>query len=68
MKINKIHFILRILILILTLVFWISNLKSIFGQIWIKKVMLPILPENWHTEYLEDVDAYCNISFVNIQT
>ena len=32
------HGISRMLILIPTLVFWISNPKSIFGQIWAKKV------------------------------
>ena len=32
------HYILRILILIPTLVFWISYPKSIYGQIWAKKV------------------------------
>ena len=32
------HGISRIAILIPTLVFWISNEKSIFGQIWVKKV------------------------------
>ena len=31
------HVISRMLILIQTLVFWISNSKSIFGQIWAKK-------------------------------
>ena len=32
------HGILAMLILISTLVFWISNPKSIFGQMWAKKV------------------------------
>ena len=32
------HSISRMIILIPTLVFWISNPKSIFGQIWAKKV------------------------------
>ena len=47
MKIGR-HVISRMLILISTLVFWISNQKSIFWQIWVKKSKLPILPENWH--------------------
>ena len=32
------HSISRMIILIPTLVFWISNPKSIFGDIWVKKV------------------------------
>ena len=43
------------LILIPTLVFWISNSKSIFTQIWAEKVEFFTLPESWYTEYLEDV-------------
>ena len=43
------------LILIPTLVFWISNPKSIFTQIWVEKVEFFTLPESWYTEYLEDV-------------
>ena len=42
---------------ILTLVFWISKPKSIFG---LKKSKLSILAENWHTWYLEDADSYSN--------
>ena len=38
--------ILRMLILIATLFFGISNPKSIFGQIWLKKSKLLVLPEN----------------------
>ena len=51
------------------LVFWISNPKSIFGKIWSKnfKVFLSAFPENLRTQYLEDVDSYSNISFLNSQ-
>ena len=58
----------RMLILIPTLVFWIFNPKSIFGQIWIKKSKLSILPENCHTWYLEDAYSYSDISFLNFKT
>ena len=61
------HGISTILVLILTLVFQISNPKSIFGQIWAKKSQLSVWPENWHTEYLKDVD-YSDISFLKFQT
>ena len=43
------HGILTMLILIPTLVFWIVSLKSIFGQIWIEKVKVVVLPEIWDT-------------------
>ena len=35
----------RMLILVATLVFWISNLESIFGQIWDEKVKVVSLPQ-----------------------
>ena len=54
-------------ILIPKLVFWISIPKTIFGQIWVKKVKLPVLPENGHTEYDEDSDSYSDINFLNFQ-
>ena len=57
----------RMLILISTLVFWISNPKSIFRQIWAKKVKVVRLPENWHTWYLEDAHSYFSISFLHFQ-
>ena len=46
------HGILTMLILIATLVFSISNPKSIFGQIWPKKSKLFVLPEDWYTSRL----------------
>ena len=55
------------------LVFWITNPKSIFGQIWAEKVK--IVQFDWklahthiHTQYLEDVDSYFDISFLRFQT
>ena len=30
--------------------------------------MLSILPEKWHTRYLEDADPYSEISFLNFKT
>ena len=39
--------------------------NPIFGQIWAKKPKLSVLPENWHTESLEDADSYSLISFLN---
>ena len=33
-----------------------------------KKSNLFILPENWHTWYLEDADSYFNICFLNFKT
>ena len=32
-----------------------------------KKSKLLVLPEDWHTWYLEDVDSYSNISFLNLE-
>ena len=42
------------LTLIPTLIFWNFKPKSIFGQVWVKKVELSTLPGSWHTECLED--------------
>ena len=56
------------LILIPTLVVWISKPKSIFGQILAKKVGVVRFAENWHTDYLEDADSYFDISFLKFQT
>ena len=53
------HGILEVLILNPTSVFWNFNLKSIFGQ---------TLPENWLTEYLEDIGSCSDISFLTFQT
>ena len=67
------HGILTMLILIPTLVFWIANPKSIFGQIWTEKVKVVCFAWNLanlhiHTQYLEDVDSYSDISFLKYQT
>ena len=74
--------ILRMLILIATIVFWISNRESIFGQIWAEKVKAVSLPENEHTVSqgcwflfwcyydvisFEDADSYSGISFMKFQ-
>ena len=46
--------------------FRIFDTKSIFGQIWVKNIKkLFVLPENLHTEYLEEADSYADISFLN---
>ena len=50
------------------LVFWISDPKSIFGQILAKKSKLFVLPENWYTCYLEVSDSCSNINFLNFKT
>ena len=66
LKIGK-HGISRVLILISTSVFWIFNQKTIFGH-GLKKPKLSVLPDDWHTWYLEDADSYFNISFLNLKT
>ena len=58
-----------LLMLIPTLVFEISNPKSIFGKIWDKKVKAICF--TWklaHAHYLEDADSCFDISFLNFQT
>ena len=56
------------LILISTLIFWIFNSKSIFGEIWAKKSQsCTFFLKNWHTCYLEDADSYAIIIFLNFQ-
>ena len=67
------HDILTMLILIPTIVFWIANTKSIFGQIWTEKVKVDCFAWNLahlhiHTQYLEDVHSYFDISFLTFQT
>ena len=67
------HGILTMLILIPTLVFRIPNPKSIFGQIWTEKIKVVCFAWNLahlyiHTQYLEDVDSYVDISFLKFQT
>ena len=42
------------MIILTEIIFWISNPKSIFGQIWGKK-------------YVEDADSYSHINFLNFQ-
>ena len=39
-----------------------------FSKFGPKKSNLSILPENWHTCYLEDADSYFKISFLNFKT
>ena len=61
------------LILIPTIFFWIVNPKSIFGQIWAEKVKAvcfawKLAYTHIHTQYLEDVDSYFDISFLKFQT
>ena len=63
----------RMLILIPTIVFWIANPKSIFGQIWAQKVKAvffawELAHKHIHAQYLEDVDSYFDISFLKFQT
>ena len=56
------HGISRMLIVISTFAFWISNHKKNFwASFW-------ALPENWHTWYFEGVDSYSEISFLNFKT
>ena len=65
-----------------TLVFWISNPKSIFGKIWSEKnkaisFASKLAHTHTHTqtntqaqihrEYLEDADSYSGISFLKFQ-
>ena len=61
------------LILIPTIVFWIANRRSTFEQIWAEKVKAvcfawKLAHMHMHTQYLEDVDSYFDISFLKFQT
>ena len=47
----------RMLILILTLVFWILNPKSIAGQIWIEKVKVVRLA--WKLAHMVSLGCWC---------
>ena len=38
------------------------------GKFGPKKSNLSVLPENWHTWYIEDDNSYFNISFQNLQS
>ena len=40
-----------------------STLNPFLGKFRPKKSKLFVLPENWHTEYLEDVDSYSELVF-----
>ena len=67
------HGILTMSIFIPTLVFWIVNPKSIFGQIWTENVNVVCFGWNLshsqiHPQYLEDVDSYFDVSFLRFQT
>ena len=67
------HSVLTMLILIPTLVFWIPKSKSIFRQIRTEKVKVVCFAWNLtnphiHTQYLENVDSYFDISFLKFQT
>ena len=61
------HGISRKLIVIRTLVFWISNQKSILGKFGPKKSKLSAFSEYWHTWYLDDADSYFNICSLNFK-
>ena len=72
MKIGT-HGVSRMLILIPAIVFWIPNPRSTFGQIWAEKVktvcfVWKLAQTHMHTQYLEDVDSYFDISFLKFQT
>ena len=73
----------KMLILILALVFWISNPEPIFGQIWAGKVKAVYFAwklahthththiyiyTHIHTQYLGDVNSYFDIIFLKFQT
>ena len=44
------------------------TLIPFLGKFEPKKSNLYILPGNWHTEFLEDVDSFSDISFLKFQT
>ena len=63
------HCILRMLILIPTLVFWISNSNFIFGQIWAKKVKVVCF--NWklaHTKKPQSCPVWLKIGTQSVST
>ena len=37
------------------------------GKFRLKRLKLPVLPGNWHSEYLENADSYSNVTFLNFQ-
>ena len=60
--------ILVVLIPNLDLNFWNSDPKiQYLGKFGSKNSKLSFLPKNWHTWYLNDVDSYSKISFLNLQ-
>ena len=59
------HGISTMLVFIPTLVFWILNLKSIFGQFGPKNSELSVLPKTLEAEYLEDANSYSEIPNLN---
>ena len=61
------HGILWKLILIPTVVFWISNSKSISGKFETKKSSFSVLSENRYTCYLVDSDSFFNFCFLNFK-
>ena len=42
-------------------------LNPFLGKFGPKKFKFSVLPENWHTEYIEDADLYSGISFLTFQ-
>ena len=61
--------ILVVLILNLDLNFWNSDPKiQYLGKFGPENSKLYVLPKNWRTWHLEDVDSYSNISFLNLQS
>ena len=45
-----------------------SILDLFLGEFRTKMSKLTILPENWHTWYLQNADSYSDISFLNFQS
>ena len=46
----------------------ISHVIGQFPKFRLKNSKFSILPENWHTWYLEDADSCSDISFLNFQS
>ena len=53
----------RMISLILILVFWISSPKSIFGQIWTKKVNVVCFAWKWTDRVWWDADSFPTLIF-----
>ena len=43
------------------------TLNPLLENFGLKKSKLSVLPEGWHTEYLEDADSYSSINLLNFQ-